>query len=116
MAFSSIAEPPKRCKICSVEKTMFNNLKNKVMQFNGALIKEQGVSFAIVVVKPSVLEISTRTEETRQGFSSYFPGVPIVLMAQNNSGTPTFSGRRDIVKFLANINPSRIPFKRYSVN
>ncbi len=86
------------------------------MQFDGALIKEEGISFAIVVVKPSVLEISSHTEETRQGFSVYFPGVPIVLMAQNGRGIPTYSGRKDIVKFLASINPSRIPFKRYSVN
>lgn len=86
------------------------------MQFDGALIKEQGISFAIVVVKPSVLETSSRTEETRQGFSGYFPGVPIVLMAQNSRGIPTYSGRKDIVNFLTSINPSRIPFKRYSVN
>ncbi len=29
------------------------------MQFDGSLIKEQGVSFAIVVVKPSTLDNST---------------------------------------------------------
>ncbi len=86
------------------------------MQFDGALLKEQGVSFAIVVVKPSVLEHSTQREETRQGFSRYFPGVPIILMAQNGRGTPTYHGKSDIVNFLASINPSRIPFKRYTAN
>ena len=30
------------------------------MQFNGALIKEQGVTFAIVVVKPHVLHSATK--------------------------------------------------------
>jgi hypothetical protein len=86
------------------------------MQFDGALIKEQGVSFAVVVVKPSTLDNSTVREEARQGFTNYFPGVPIILMAQNNRGIPTYHGRNDIVKFLANIHPSRIPFKRYSAN
>lgn len=86
------------------------------MQFDGALVKEQGISFAVVVVKPSALEHSAQREETRQGFSRYFPGVPIVLMAQNGRGIPTYHGRQDIVRFLASINPSRIPFKRYAVN
>ncbi|MBA3972258.1 MAG: hypothetical protein H0X46_08965 [Bacteroidetes bacterium] len=85
------------------------------MQFDGALIKEQGISFAIVVVKPTLLS-STQREETRMSFSKYFPGVPIVLMVQDGRGTPTYHGRQDIVKFLANINPSRIPFKRYTAN
>jgi hypothetical protein len=85
------------------------------MQFDGALINEQGVDFAIVVVKPGVLG-STSREQTRQSFSRYFPGVPIILMAQNNRGIPTYHGRPDIVKFLASINPGRIPFKRYEAN
>ena len=86
------------------------------MQFDGALIKERGVSFAIVVVKPNVLDYSTEREQARQEFSRYFPGVPLVLMAQNSRGIPTYHGRQDIVNFLANINPAAIPFKRYSVN
>ena len=85
------------------------------MQFDGALIKEQGVTFAIVVVKPSVLD-STSREQTRQSFSRYFPSVPIILMAQNSRGVPTYHGRPDIVKFLASINYSRIPFKTYEAN
>lgn len=85
------------------------------MQFDGALIKEQGVTFAIVVVKPSVLD-STSREQTRQSFSRYFPSVPIILMAQNSRGIPTYHGRPDIVKFLASINHSRIPFKTYEAN
>lgn len=86
------------------------------MQFDGALIKEQGINFAIVVVKPSVLDFGTQRDEARQFFSKYFPSVPIILMAQNSRGVPTYQGRQDIVRFLANINPSRIPFKKYSVN
>ena len=41
------------------------------MSFDGALIKEQGVTFAIVVVKPSVLT-SANKESIRQKFSHYF--------------------------------------------
>ena len=85
------------------------------MQFDGALVKEQGVCFAIAVVKPHVLNSATK-ESVRSGFKRYFGQVPIILMAQNSRGTPICEGRRDIVKFLAGIHPSRIPWKRYTVS
>ena len=48
------------------------------MQFDGALIKEQGVTFAIVIVKPYVLQ-SSEKEQIRENFSSLFGFVPTVL-------------------------------------
>lgn len=85
------------------------------MQFDGALIKEQGVTFAIVIVKPYVLQ-SSEKEQIRENFSSLFGFVPTVLMSQNSRGIPTYDGRRDIVNFLANVHPARIPWKRYTAN
>jgi len=90
------------------------NLNLNDMQFEGAVIKEQGVTFAIVIVKPSVLNNSIEYDNARSFFSPIFPGIPIILMAQSSGGTPTYQGRTDIVKFLVNIHPSRIPWKRYS--
>jgi hypothetical protein len=84
------------------------------MQFDGAVIKEQGITFAIVVVKPQVLDSTSQSESARNSFSSVFPGVPIILMAQNSRGVPTYFGKPDIVRFLKNIHPSRIPWKRYN--
>lgn len=86
------------------------------MNFDGALIKEQGVSFAIIVVKPLILNSSSEIAKARKFFSTYFSGIPIVLMAQDNSGIPTFQGRSDIVDFLSNISIARIPWKTYSIN
>lgn len=86
------------------------------MRFDGAVIKEQGVTFAIVVVKPSVLNSTTSRENTRDSFSSVFPGMPIILMAQDGRGTPSFYGRTDIVNFLAKIDMRRIPWKTYTIN
>jgi hypothetical protein len=86
------------------------------MQFEGALVKEQGVTFAVVVVKPYVLDSTATINTTRNGFSRYFPSVPIILMAQDGRGVPTYQGRQDIVKFLSTVDPSRIPWKKYSVN
>lgn len=84
------------------------------MQFDGVLLKEQGVTFAIVIVKPHVLNSSMECENARRSFTPVFPGVPIILMAQDSRGIPTYQGRTDIVRFLAKVSPSRIPWKRYN--
>lgn len=83
------------------------------MGFDGAIIKEQGVIFAIAVVKPSVLTSPSR-EKIRASFVPFFGNIPIILMVQNSRGIPTYNGRRDIVHFLANINPARIPWKHFT--
>lgn len=84
------------------------------MKFQGAVIKEQGQTFAVVIVKSHVLQSTSESNDARQSFSSVFPGVPIVLMAQDGRGIPTYLGRKDIVNFLANISVSRIPWKEYT--
>lgn len=86
------------------------------MHFEGALIKEQGVTFAIVIVKSHVLNSSGGAQSARSSFSGIFPGVPIILMAQDSSGRATYHGRTDIVRFLSRVSPSRIPWKRYTLN
>ncbi|MFT4060697.1 MAG: hypothetical protein QM652_14280 [Legionella sp.] len=86
------------------------------MQFEGAVIKEQGVTFAIVVVKQYVLNNNMECNNARNSFSSIFPGIPIILMAQDSRGRATYQGRTDIVRFLSNVHLSRIPWKRYNYN
>lgn len=83
------------------------------MQFDGAKIKEQGVTFGIVVVKPYVLR-SPSKEQICASFIPFFGNIPIILMAQDSRGIPTYDGRTDIVRFLAKINPARIPWKHYT--
>ncbi len=82
------------------------------MKFDGAKITEQGVTFAIAVVKPYILT-SPSKEKVRASFIPFFGNIPIILMAQNSKGIPTYDGRKDIVHFLAKIHPSRIPWKHY---
>lgn len=84
------------------------------MQFDGALVKEQSITFAIVVVKSYVLNNSFQRDEARSNFKKFFPsGIPIILMAQDSRGIPTYQGRKDIVSFLSGINHRRIPWKTY---
>lgn len=87
-----------------------------MQKFQGAVIKEQGITFAIVIVKSHVLNSQTESEKTAQTFGGVFPGMPIVLMAQNSRGVPTYWGRKDIVKFLGNLHISQIPWNEYTLN
>jgi hypothetical protein len=86
------------------------------MQIEAAMIQEQGVKFAVVIVKKHVIQQPSQRVAAQEGFARLFPGVPIVLMAQDARGIPTYWGRDDIVKFLANTELSRIPWRRYTFN
>jgi hypothetical protein len=86
------------------------------MKLDGAVVKEQGITFAIVIVKQFVIQSQTEFQKALTSYANYFPGMPIVLMAQDIQGTPTYRGRKDIVNFLANIHISQIPWKEYTFN
>ena len=84
------------------------------MKFNGAVINERNLHFAIVLVKPTILSCSY-IESLRADFSAVFNGLPVVLMAQAPNGTTRFSGRRDFVNFLYNVPLSSINWKKYTL-
>ena len=85
------------------------------MRFQGSIIKEQGATFGIVIVKPYVLNNNIEKEQMQIFGQRAFGMIPIILMAQNSRGFPTYYGRKDIVNFLSRIPMSRIPWKEYSI-
>ncbi len=86
------------------------------MQFQGAVVKEQGVTFAIVVVKKYIVDSQSESQKAVTSFMPLFPGLPVVLMAQDSRGTPYYRGRQDIINFLARLHVSQIPWREYTVN
>jgi hypothetical protein len=85
------------------------------MTFQGAVIREQGITFAVVIVKKHVIDNSSEAGRAIASFQPVFPGLPVVLMAQDYQGTPTYYGRQDIARFLASVRLSAIPWKQYTV-
>jgi len=85
------------------------------MRIQGAVIIEQGVTFAIVVVNQSVTNYTSRIIRTRQQLQYYFPRMPIILMSQDNNGNPHYYGRKDIVEFLKTVRLDQIPWKTYNI-
>lgn len=85
------------------------------MRVQGAVIREQGQSFAVVIVKPHVVENPGAAADTIRSFAPVF-GVPVVLMAQDARGRPTYRGRSDIVRFMASVPLQAIPWREYQIN
>jgi len=86
------------------------------MKLQGAVIKEQGITFAVVIVKKQVVDSTAGSRDAISNFTRCFPGMPLVLMAQDGRGIPTYRGRKDIINFLSNTPLSAIPWKEYSIN
>ncbi len=82
------------------------------MKVTATVVREQGVTFAVVMVKPSALQPHAR-DGALAAVRPLFPGVPVVLMTQDGRGVPSYYGRRDISRFLADVPLSRIPWREY---
>ena len=85
------------------------------MRVQGAVICEQGQTFAVVIVKPHVVQDREEAASAIESFTPMF-GVPTVLMAQDGRGRATFYGRQDIARFLSGVPLRAIPWREYTVS
>ena len=88
------------------------------MQIDGAIVKEQGQVFGIVIVKQNAMNSESVAAKTRAAFQAQiqdFAGMPLILASQDSHGVFEYQGRRDIVRFLASVDAALIPWKRYTV-
>jgi len=90
--------------------------QEELVTFDGAVIKEQGVTFAVVIVQQHIIEQHSEGNQAIRAFQPLFQGLPVVLMAQDGRGVPTYYGRPDIVNFLAHVPFQAIPWRRYQYN
>jgi len=80
-------------------------------QWEIALIKEQGQTFGVASVKDSLLQNRTEAERTINALSRHFGCDVVLIGAQQHR----LLGRPDIVRFLSNVSPSCLPWKRYQI-
>lgn len=81
--------------------------------FDGSVITEQGVTFAVAIVRSSVLDHPRQRDEAIVAFGAVFDGLPTILMAQDSRGVPTYYGRQDLVDFMANVPLDAVPWSTY---
>jgi len=84
------------------------------MQFTAAVVRDRRANFAVVIVRPSVLRSAQEATKAQLAYAPSFRGIPVVLMAQDESGAPTFHGRQDLIGFLRDTNLDYMPWKVYS--
>mgnify|MGYP001043930398 CR=1 FL=1 len=84
-----------------------------VVRLDGAIIKEQGVTFAVVAVKSHINSPQAR-QKAQEAFRRFFPGIPIILMRNLPRGKAEFWGRSDIVRFLSGFPWDLLPWKRFT--
>lgn len=86
------------------------------MTFQAALVREQGQTFAVVAVRQGIIDNTSEAKIAQATFAPAFNHVPIILMEQGFRGRPRYYGRTDIVRFLANIDFRRLPWKKWTKN
>lgn len=86
------------------------------MKFQGSVITEQGVTFGVVIVRKHILSNQHEANNLIANFGKFFGNVPVVLMAQDSNGRPSYYGRKDIAKFMASVPLRAIPWKEYTLN
>ncbi len=85
------------------------------MKVQGAAISLQGVNFAVVLVSMDVVTSAGEADMAISSMQPAFGGVPVILMAQKDDGTPVYYGDQDIVRSLADVPVDKMPWREYSV-
>ena len=75
-----------------------------------AVVREQGQTFAVLAVKPHVVQSATEREAMIDAGRTWF-GVRTALLAEDGRTW----GPDDIVSWLRNVHPSRLPWRKFTV-
>jgi hypothetical protein len=78
---------------------------------NVALIREQGVEFAVVCVTDSVIEDQIQRARVQSGWRVRFRR-PVVLLGSRQHA---LFGREDLVRFLRRTDVGRLPWRQVGV-
>jgi hypothetical protein len=76
-----------------------------------ALVREQGVNFAVICVRDGAIDSSLERDRLVKWWTVQLQQPVVLLGAQQHR----LWGRRDIVDFLSNIDPARLPWRRMNV-
>lgn len=77
-------------------------------QWQIALVREQGVNFAVAAVRDHVIHNQQEAEGLITALSVRL-SQPVVLLGAQRHET---YGRPDIVRFMRNVHPSQLPWRR----
>jgi len=85
------------------------------LTFDAAVVKEKGITFAIVSVDSFAVKDDLSINYTQRKYQLYFPFIPIILFIKDSINDPKYYGRKDIVELLTDVSYHQIPWKKYKV-
>ncbi|WP_455212176.1 hypothetical protein [Kaarinaea lacus] len=83
------------------------------MKVQAAAISLQGHQFAVVLAQLDLIHNSGEADLAIDTLQPKFGGVPVVLMAQKEDGTPVYYGDQDLVQSLEDLPVDEMPWKEY---
>ena len=83
------------------------------MNVQAAAISLQGRNFAVVLAQLDLIHNSGEADLAIDTLQPKFGGVPVVLMAQKEDGTPVYYGDQDLVRSLEDLPVDNMPWKEY---
>jgi hypothetical protein len=90
--------------------------RKRATRLQAAAISLQGHQFVVVVSRITLVTSPGEAEMAIDDLQAYFGGVPVVLMAQKDDGSPTYYGDRQLVELLADIPIDKMPWKEYAID
>jgi hypothetical protein len=82
-------------------------------QLHAALVREQNVTFAVAMMKDHVLNNPSIADQQIQAVAAALGCPLVVLMGERNRKLR--GNRKDVVDFVARIDPSQLPWRKYTV-
>ena len=85
-----------------------------IVKVSAAVFTEQNIPVAVIIVKYQACLNAHDQQKTLAGVSGFFQDAHTIIMWERPDRRNQFYGRTDIVNFLSNIHPSRLPWKEYT--
>lgn len=82
-------------------------------QLTAALVREQGVTFAVALVKNHVLNNPHQADDMIRSVAVALGCPLVVLMGESNRKLR--GNRRDVVNFVSRLHPSQLPWKKWTI-
>jgi hypothetical protein len=86
------------------------------MKIQAAAISLQGHSFVVALAQLELIQNPGEADMAIDTLQPKFGGVPVVLMAQRDDGSPVYYGEQDLVKSLEDLPVDKMPWKEYQFN
>ena len=86
------------------------------MKVQAAAISMQSIRFVVVVSGIDLVQSSGEADMAIESLQPHFGGVPIVLMAQREDGSPVYYGDSDLVELLRDVPLEKMPWQEYNIS